>query len=62
MRPAFEQGDDEAGGERVARARAVDRLHRRRLRACDFLPVLEEHCSFRAEREADETGPLAEHL
>ena len=53
---ALEQRDDEARGERVAGAGAVDRLDRRRLRACDLLPVLEQHRAFGAEREADEPG------
>ena len=50
----LEQRDDETGGERVARGGAVDRLDRRRRRARDLLPVLEQDRPLGAERDRDQ--------
>ncbi len=51
---ALEQRDDEAGGERVAGAGAVDGLDRGRLGPGHLVPVLEQDGALGAEREADE--------
>ena len=58
----LEERDDEAGGERVAGAGAVDGLDGRRLGARDLRPVLEQDRSFGAERQTDESAAVAERL